>query len=33
VEAKAALQHFLAIAPHRLSAQVADARQRLAALP
>jgi tetratricopeptide (TPR) repeat protein len=32
-EAKAALQHFVAMAPHRLSTQVADAKQRLAALP
>lgn len=31
--ARAALTRFIAVAPHRLGAEVADARQRLAALP
>jgi len=32
-DARAALTHFIAVAPHRLDAEVADAKQRLAALP
>ncbi len=32
-EAKTVLQHFVAIAPHRLSAQIADAKQRIFTLP
>jgi Flp pilus assembly protein TadD len=32
-EARAALNHFLALAPTRYGRQIADAQQRLAALP